>query len=1116
MRPPAKASASALAGAALAALTLGTAALAQAPARLDVERLGETARVRIVLPESAGGDLTADAEVLANMVVVARFSEPVTADLSTLRRQVPDYIAMARLDADGRTLRLALNRPLEPRVSVSHNVIAIDIAPEGAPAQPAVVSAYERARRAEAQARAEAEAAEAAAPPPQPPALPVEVRVGEASDYTRIAFQWPEEVTYALTQEDGRAVLGFARAAEIDLAALAATPPRLVEAVTPQPGDTLRLAFLLAPGVEARVWSDEAGRVVLDLAPRGAAGVEGVLDQLAAYADTLDPGAEAAPDPVEPQADTPQAPPAAEPAAQPEPPQARPDPVPESGVVPVAARTQGEDLILTFTWASLPGAAVFRRADALWVVFGAGAELDAGEIAATGSRHVTSYRNFSGPGFSALRLEAPASTQADVQASGASWTVVLSDIVDEPPLPVRLARETGFNTPASLRIGLNGARSVVRLPDPVVGDTLAVLTADGEKRGLLSPRRFAESRLLASAHGVAIELFADDLTLTLEPGGARLSRPAGLSLTRAADPALAASFDRPMTPGFLDLERWRGDQPFQEGRRRLQQAALDLDPEALMALARYHLGWGLAGEALAYANLAAAEQPALETTPQTAALRGAAQFMMGRLEEAEATLSHPELLNDPAAQPWRALVAAERRDWAAARRRFEAGRDQVFFFDPVWRARIAAWHGLSALRTGDLGAVAPLLDQVETGAEDAQADAVAAYARAGLAARRGEVDDAIARYDALTGHEWTPIQARSRLEKLRLQSRNGRIEPDEAVEALESLRYQWRGDDTEVEASAMLSEVYAEAGRYDEALRTMERTRMRFPESPVSRRLSLSMDALFRDLFLNGEADRMDPVSAVALWREHQDLTPPGPDGVRMVMGIVERLVEVDLLDQAARYLQYWIDERSVTMTAQARAAIAADLAEIYLMDEKPERALRAIEQTRIAGLSGALVAERRLLQARALAGIGRTDHALELIGNDRTEAADRLRARIAWDDRLWPEAGRRSEALLGERWRGADALDARESHDVMRALIAYALAGDRASMDRLQARYGPAMAETEHARAFSLVAEEAVRPGDARLSALVSELADLDDSESLMRGFRSVEDSEPPAGETG
>ena len=141
-----------LAGVSLAALA--GASEAQERALLDVAREGETTRVRIVLPESAGGNLSATAEIAAGAVLVARLSEPITTDLSELPSSAPGTIAMARLDPDGQTLRLALNGEFEPRVSVSYNVIAIDLAPPGAEPLADVVSPYERARQAEAAARA--------------------------------------------------------------------------------------------------------------------------------------------------------------------------------------------------------------------------------------------------------------------------------------------------------------------------------------------------------------------------------------------------------------------------------------------------------------------------------------------------------------------------------------------------------------------------------------------------------------------------------------------------------------------------------------------------------------------------------------------------------------------------------------------------------------------------------------------------------------------------------------------------------------------------------------------------------------------------------------------------
>ena len=1119
MRWPQKVSAVLLAGVASAALA--GPALGQIPATAEVQRLGPTARVLLTLPESEGGDLTADAEIAANLVVVARLSEPIEADLSALRQSAPDIIAMARLDADGRTLRLALNRAVEPRVSVSHNVIALDLSPPGAAAPAAVVSAFEQARAAEAQARARAAVA-AAAPPPPPPALPVEMRIGEASAYTRIAFQWPEAVTWALETAPESAVLRFSRAADIDLAELTVTPPANVVAARRLDEPVLAIALDLPPGAEARVWSDEPGRVVLDVAPQAGGETEAALAALAAYAQQTAPAEPAtgsdlsvgaAPDPATDPTDSQAAtgasavtPDAAETEAA-APAEARPDPLPPGGAVPVQVRQSGGDLVLNFPFASLPGAAVFRRGAALWIVFDAPALLETGELAAAGSSHVRRFRAQTGPDHAALRIEAPASTLADVRAAGAIWSVTLSDSLAEPPLPVRLTRETGFNRPAVVRVGLDSARSVVSVADPVVGDRLLVLAADGEKRGVLSPRRFVEASVLPSAHGVALETFVDDLVFTTEPGGAQLSRPGGLRLSRAADPSLGGSAaDRPVTAGFLDLARWRGEQPFVQGRQRLQAAAVEMEPEPLLALAKFHLGWGLAHEALGYLNMATRVNPALEAAPETAALRGVAEYMAGRYEDATRSLDHPALINDPAAQPWRALLAAERRDWPTARRRFEAGRDAAYFFDPVWRARIGAWHALAALETGDLGAVGTLLDDAEASAPDAEAQAVAAFARAGLLARSGDIPGAVAAYEALRADPWRPIQTRAGLASVVLQSSNGLMSADEAVEELESLRFQWRGDDTEVEAAAMLGRVYAQAGRYGEALETMDGTRARFPDSPVARAISLEMETLFRQLFLEGGAERMDPLTAVALWREHQTLTPPGPDGVRMVMGVVRRLVEIDLLDQAAAYLQYWVDEPSITLTGQARASIAADLAEIYLSDGRAELALRAIEQTRIAGLPADLVSDRRLLQARALAAVGRTEHALELIASETSPEAERLRARIAWDGRRWPDAGRRAESLLGDRWREDGALTASESHDVLRALIAYALAGDAASTDRIEARYGAQMAATDHAGAFSLVANQSVSPGDSRLATLIDELARLEDSTSLTRGFRSLE----------
>lgn len=1068
---------------------LAPCALAQVSGAVDVQRTGTTTRILITYPEALGGDLTAEAEIAAGAVLVARLSEPVVFDAASIPAQTGGLAAMARLDPDGRTLRIALNREAAPHVSVSHNVIAIDLTPPGAAAPAPVVSRFELNRRAEAAAAAERAAA--ANVPPPPPA--VAVRAGEAAEYTRIEFVWPARTPYRLESSGNRAVLRFEGPGEVDLRDLSASPPRLVEQIRGgNDASGLAVSLLIEDGASARAWDDEDGRrVVLDVLPAGHA----TPASLAALADT---GAEEAAEPdaaegIETQMAT------------------RPDPVPESGVVRVRLSRAGNDALLHFEWAHLPGLAVFRRPDAVWLVFDAAADLDLAELANAPRRHVRGHQLVRGDDYVALRIEAPEASLPDPVAAGATWTVALRDSVDQPSRPVVLMRETLPGQPARLRIGQEGASASVRVDDPVMGDSLLVLTADGEKSGVLLPYRMVEANILASVHGVAVQPLADDVQLTVRGGGADLTRPGGLTLSRSGGLALAEGAAAPASPGFADLAAWRGGDDFQAGLSLALRNASGGEAGELLNLARFYLGWELAAEALGAARLAAEADAELAASPELRVVNGIAMMMMGRLSRAEVLLSGAALNEDTAVQPWRGLTAARRSDWAEARRRFDAAEGSSFFFDPVWRARVQAAYARAAAETGDIATALRALDQIDPALDDPQARAEAEFATARVAALSGRNDEAISRFGALADGPWVPIQAAALLNQVRLELAEGRVPPTQAAETLASIALRWRGDDTELEAARLLGELYAASGRYGEALEVMSHARLRQPGSPAARRLANDMDALFRRLFLDDEAARMSPLEALALYNEYASLTPQGADGDRMVRRVADRLVAVDLLDPAAQLLQHQVDNRS--MPAQARARIASDLAVVYLMGRRHEEALRTLRATRVTGLSAELVAERRLLEARAMAGVGRAEHALELVGDDDSQPARRLRADIAWEQRDWAGAARGLEAVLGARWREDCPLNETDARDVMRAAIAYALAGDSSSLERLEARYGTAMAATRHRGGFALVTSELPGPGDRRLAELVSSLASRGTMDAFLAGFaRRFEGGQEPS----
>ncbi|HEX5378913.1 MAG TPA: tetratricopeptide repeat protein, partial [Phenylobacterium sp.] len=265
------------------------------------------------------------------------------------------------------------------------------------------------------------------------------------------------------------------------------------------------------------------------------------------------------------------------------------------------------------------------------------------------------------------------------------------------------------------------------------------------------------------------------------------------------------------------------------------------------------------------------------------------------------------------------------------------------------------------------------------------------------------------------------------------------------------LRYRWRGDATELETIRALGQLYLRQGRYREALEALRSAGQRLPDLPEALQLQADLGAAFRSLFLDGTADGLEPVQALALFYDFKELTPLGADGDLMVRKLVRRLVDVDLLDNAASLLKYQAENR---LDGVPRAQVATDLAVIYLMDRRPEQALEAINGSRTTILPAALNTERRLVEGRALMNLGRLDAALEIIERDTSREGQDLRSEVAWKQKNWPVAAALFEKSLGERWKQPGPLASEDEGKLLRAGVAYSLAGDDGGLARLRQRY--------------------------------------------------------------
>ena len=121
----------------------------------------------------------------------------------------------------------------------------------------------------------------------------------------------------------------------------------------------------------------------------------------------------------------------------------------------------------------------------------------------------------------------------------------------------------------------------------------------------------------------------------------------------------------------------------------------------------------------------------------------------------------------------------------------------------------------------------------------------------------------------------------------------------------------------------------------------MRTAMMAHPNSDLTRRIQDEAAVTFDSLFLGGKGDALPPIEALSLFYDFRELTPIGRRGDEMIRRLADRLVSVDLLDQAAELLQHQVDHR---LQGAARAQVATRLAVIYLMNRKPDRALAVLQ----------------------------------------------------------------------------------------------------------------------------------------------------------------------------
>ncbi|MBY6261588.1 tetratricopeptide repeat protein [Azospirillum sp. 412522] len=848
--------------------------------------------------------------------------------------------------------------------------------------------------------------------------------------------------------------------------------------------------------------------------------------------------------------------PAAAPAGQPTESKAAPAAPPDAKAQP-AAGPKGP--VLTFDTGGPASIAVYPRAGQLYIVFDRPMPIGAGKLSGPGSELMGSVEPVPATGGSVFRTKIGPMVWPTVERQGTTWRIQSSARPANmgSANDLRVEPDPDFLLGARLLVRAPDAANVVQFADPDVGDRIQVVPLPSPGQGVPEPRRYPDLEVMASYQGVVVRPISDNVTVRAIKEGVELTTAGGLHISPAADagnpavapPPVAATQPTPPAapqpvpsqlaaapvpvppPGgasaameppkaqpaqmqgrrLFNLPAWkRGDlDHFTEARQDLQLAVVNAPeserPKAQLDLARFYFANGFGQETLGLLDVLQQNQPDLEGWPEFRALRGAARVLTGDLDGGEADLSAPSLAGNPEANLWRAAIAADRRDWPKAMAGFKASGQILNSYPDPMLGKLGLRAAEAALETRDTATAKRLFDRViEHGGPDQEENPQTQYLRGLLYAQTGEIDQARQQLTAAYNSYDRLYRAKAGLALTNLELSEGKMSPTAAAEQLAGLTFTWRGDDLEMQIRSRMGEVLIAGGEYAKGFNTMKETAALVADTPRAEAITKEMSRIFADLFKDG-AQRLPTLDAMQLYDQFRELTPVGEAGDEIIRQLAERLISIDLLNRAADLLQHQVEYR---LSGLDKARVGTRLASVRLLDNKPEEALKALELSNVSGLPADLAAERRLMQAKALAELNRGDEAMQLLAQDDSTNANLLRVDIAWKGQKWDAAALALNKVIGPPAPGGKPLDPNMSQLVLNRAVALALAGDGNGLNLLKKDFEGSMKGGPNEDAFRILTRPEQAMGLIDVGTIRSRVAEVDMFKKFLKQYRGGKQS--------
>ncbi len=748
------------------------------------------------------------------------------------------------------------------------------------------------------------------------------------------------------------------------------------------------------------------------------------------------------------------------------------------GIISSGAEGTEDGFVLRFDWDEPVAAAVFRRGSGLWMVFDKNVPINVDAMRQVAGDSFVELNQLAHPTATVLRAITARGINPVPKREGLSWLMGFAKQSLSTLSPVEALSQPDSPVGARVFLSVPEPGNAVALTDPEMGDNFVVVPVIPLGYGVTHRYEYPQFRIRPSSQGLVIEPRIDNLRVrsVREGVGVTSTRTLHVSPVSEADIASArADSDRPMSR-IVDLKPLQKvSRRFFNEERRVLEYAVATAPGAKellttrKELVRFLLAHGYAAEALGVLSIVAEDDPPARLEADYRLYRGMANFLMHRYADAREDLLSTKFDKNDEGIFWRSLV--DFADGSMESDVLRGLRSTARVPDPYPRSlRIsqAMWVIEASVAVQDAERARSLIDGMAVENLTPNEQSRLTYLSGLTNEAAGEFDLAIGDWETVMAGEHRPSTVHAAMKRTELLLKMDRIGPLEAIDELEKLRFAWRGGEFEFNLLRRMGALYLHLGGYRQGLRTLRQAATHFRDHKDAQQVTQEMSDIFAKLFLENEADKLPPVAAIAIYDEFKELTPVGELGDEMIRMLADRLVGVDLLDEASDLLDEQIKFR---LKDEERARVGARLAVVRLFAKDYDGAMKALDLSVADGLPTELVAQRTQLRARATMGLGDAEGALVLLDNDESPESEQLRAEIYWNNRDWVRAGQSMRELT--RISGASPgakLSAQQARLVLDTAIALTLSGNDRSLVRLRQDFGPAMLASDLRDAFILI----------------------------------------------